>query len=45
MIHRTATNDDKKLQAGLKKLGVNTIPGIEEVGVNHVTAAYRALTC
>lgn len=31
VVHRTATTDDKKLQSTLKKLGVNTIPGIEEV--------------
>ena len=33
MIHRTATTDDKKLQSSLKKLSVNTIPGIEEVSI------------
>ena len=32
MIHRTATTDDKKLLSSLKKLAVNNIPGIEEVG-------------
>ena len=31
VVHRTATTDDKKLQSVLKKLSVNTIPGIEEV--------------
>ena len=31
VVHRTATTDDKKLQSSLKKLSVNTIPGIEEV--------------
>jgi nascent polypeptide-associated complex subunit beta len=32
VIHRTAmTTDDKKLTGSLKKLGVNTIPQIEEV--------------
>merc|ERR1712203_22839 len=30
VVHRTATTDDKKLQSSLKKLNVNTIPGIEE---------------
>ncbi|VTJ92213.1 Hypothetical predicted protein, partial [Marmota monax] len=30
VVHRTATADDKKLQFSLKKLGVNTISGIEE---------------
>ncbi|XP_041360373.1 transcription factor BTF3 homolog 4-like [Gigantopelta aegis] len=33
VIHRTATTDDKKLQSSLKKLAVNTIPGIEEVNM------------
>merc|ERR1712121_168921 len=33
VIHRTATTDDKKLQTSLKKLSVNTIPGIEEVNM------------
>lgn len=33
VIHRTATTDDKKLQSSLKKLSVNSIPGIEEVSV------------
>ena len=31
IVHNTATTDDKKLQSTLKKLSVNTIPGIEEV--------------
>ncbi|PVD23943.1 hypothetical protein C0Q70_17219 [Pomacea canaliculata] len=33
VIHRTATTDDKKLQSSLKKLSVNSIPGIEEVNM------------
>jgi nascent polypeptide-associated complex subunit beta len=33
VVHRTATTDDKKLQTSLKKLGVNNIPGIEEVNM------------
>ncbi|XP_055689405.1 transcription factor BTF3 homolog 4-like [Lutzomyia longipalpis] len=33
VIHQTAATDDKKLQASLKKLAVNTIPGIEEVNM------------
>ncbi len=33
VVHRTATTDDKKLQSSLKKLSVNTIPGIEEVNM------------
>lgn len=32
VVHKTAT-DDKKLQSTLKKLGVNNIPGIEEVNM------------
>lgn len=30
-VHKTTTTDDKRLQSTLKRLGVNTIPGIEEV--------------
>ena len=30
-VHKVAAQDDKKLQATLKRLGVNNIPGIEEV--------------
>jgi len=33
VVHRTATADDKKLQFSLKKLGVNSISGIEEVNM------------
>jgi len=33
VIHRTNTTDDKKLQVSLKKLGLTTIPGIEEVNM------------
>ncbi|RUS84248.1 hypothetical protein EGW08_008000 [Elysia chlorotica] len=33
VIHRTATTDDKKMQYSLKKLSVNSIPGIEEVNM------------
>lgn len=33
VVHRTATADDKKLQTSLKKLNVNSIPGIEEVNM------------
>jgi len=33
VVHKTATTDEKKLQTTLKKLGVNTIPGIEEVNM------------
>ncbi|CAB4028308.1 Hypothetical predicted protein, partial [Paramuricea clavata] len=33
VVHKTATTDDKRLQTSLKKLAVNTIPGIEEVNM------------
>ncbi|XP_063977920.1 transcription factor BTF3 homolog 4 isoform X1 [Diachasmimorpha longicaudata] len=33
VVHTTAATDDKKLQSCLKKLSVNTIPGIEEVNM------------
>ncbi len=32
-VHKTTTADDKKLQSTLKRLGVNNIPGIEEVNL------------
>jgi len=37
VIHRTNTTDDKKLQVSLKKLGLTTIPGIEEVEWHVIT--------
>ncbi|KAL6769936.1 EGD1 [Auxenochlorella protothecoides x Auxenochlorella symbiontica] len=30
-VHKNTSTDDKRLQGTLKRLGVNTIPGIEEV--------------
>ncbi|KAI6187368.1 hypothetical protein M3Y98_00235700 [Aphelenchoides besseyi] len=33
IVHKTAANDDKKLQSNLKKLSVTNIPGIEEVNM------------
>lgn len=33
VVHSTPATDDKKLQASLKKLAVNAIPGIEEVNI------------
>lgn len=33
VVHTTPATDDKKLQSSLKKLSVNTIPGIEEVNI------------
>merc|ERR1711966_103990 len=32
-VHKTASTDDKRLQNTLKRLGVNNIPGIEEVNL------------
>ncbi|CAG8489382.1 3042_t:CDS:2 [Ambispora leptoticha] len=32
-VHKTASNDDKKLQSTLKKLNVQSIPAIEEVNM------------
>ena len=32
-MHKTNSTDDKRLQSTLKRLGVNTIPGIEEVNI------------
>lgn len=31
VVHKTTSTDDKRLTATLKRLGVNSIPGIEEV--------------
>ena len=33
VVHKSAVTDEKKLQSSLKKLGVNTIPTIEEVNM------------
>ena len=32
-MHKTSSTDDKRLQNTLKRLSVNTIPGIEEVNI------------
>ena len=32
-VHRATTTDDKKLQSTLKRIGVNSIPAIEEVNI------------
>lgn len=32
-VHKTASTDDKRLQNTLKRLGVNTIPAVEEVHI------------
>lgn len=32
-VHKTTSTDDKRLQNTLKRLGVNPIPGIEEVNI------------
>ncbi|XP_015690168.1 basic transcription factor 3-like isoform X2 [Oryza brachyantha] len=32
-VHKTTTTDDKRLQSTLKRVGVSSIPGIEEVNI------------
>ncbi|XP_074564855.1 basic transcription factor 3-like [Curcuma longa] len=32
-VHKNPTTDDKKLQSALRRIGVNTIPSIEEVNI------------
>ncbi|CAA7054518.1 unnamed protein product [Microthlaspi erraticum] len=32
-VHKTNTTDDKRLQSTLKRIGVNSIPAIEEVNI------------
>lgn len=32
-VHKSSGSDDKKLQSALKRIGVSTIPGIEEVNI------------
>lgn len=39
-VHKTISTDDKRLQSVLKRVGVNVIPGIEEVG-QHTPAVYH----
>ena len=34
-MHKSVSNDDKRLQSVLKKMGMNTIPGIQEVNIFH----------
>lgn len=33
IVHKTNSTDDKKLQSTLKRIGVNSIPAIEEVNI------------
>jgi len=33
--HKAVSNDDKKLHTTLKRMGMNEIPGIEEVNIFH----------
>merc|ERR1712070_274560 len=33
VVHKTTTTDDKRLQNTLKRLGINSIPAIEEVNL------------
>jgi nascent polypeptide-associated complex subunit beta len=40
VAHRATVTDDKRLQQTLKRLGVNTIPGIEEVNLFKVRESY-----
>ncbi len=42
-VHKAAAADDKKLQATLKRLGVNNLPSIEEVRAPCVIAVTRVL--
>ncbi|KAF5798996.1 putative nascent polypeptide-associated complex NAC domain, NAC A/B domain superfamily [Helianthus annuus] len=32
-VHKTNTTDDKRLQTNLKRIGVNSIPSIDEVNI------------
>jgi len=41
IIRKTATTDDKKLQATIKRLGVNPLPGIEEVCMYNTDGTVR----
>ena len=36
VVHKSNVTDDKKIQMVLKKIGVNNIPGIEEVIVFYI---------
>jgi nascent polypeptide-associated complex subunit beta len=40
-VHKAAGTDDKRLQGVLKRIGVNTIPGIEEVDIVHGDSVTR----
>ncbi|XBI18075.1 hypothetical protein VPH35_059960 [Triticum aestivum] len=35
-VYKTTTTDDKRLQSTLKRVGVNTIPGVEEANIYKV---------
>jgi nascent polypeptide-associated complex subunit beta len=41
VARKVATTDDKKFQAAIKRLGVNPIPGIEEVSMYNVDGTVR----
>ena len=41
-VHKANTMDDKRLQSTLKRLGVNNIPGIEEVRKESAPRGTRA---
>lgn len=34
-MHKSVSGDDKRLQSVLKKMGMNAIPGIQEVNIFH----------
>ncbi|OUS41970.1 NAC domain-domain-containing protein [Ostreococcus tauri] len=34
-VHKSVSNDDKRLQSVIKKMGMNAIPGIQEVNIFH----------
>ena len=34
-MHKSVSNDDKRLQTVLKKMGMNAIPGVQEVNIFH----------
>lgn len=43
-VHKTTSTDDKRLQSVLKRVGVNVIPGIEEVGQHTPAVTFLSIT-
>jgi len=41
VVRKAGTTDDKKLQSTIKRLGVNALPGIEEVCMYHTDGTVR----